>query len=323
MIQHRAETKRQHVSHKTISKTSVGQTRPFSEEMRDNTSQSQPDTHNLKPLNESPAANDKTREDSEAVKNGSLYHSCHSKQSAATFKNDKLFDQSLMISPIQVVGGSMLQSETQLKLFTEEQPKQQEETKAEDKPMIDLSEIRVDEQDLTPIDMSENVLCSQDLAQLVMTQAFANVQKIESAPQPTLISAKPEIKGVLKSSNTVGHRATPGISFKGITATVHGVPTETRREPNKQAAIIEQYTDLLKQSSEREEHLLQMLKEKDRQLNQQMQTQLSHKDRQIEHLEQQLQQKDSAMQQCFLQMMTLMQSQFAVPRAPTSQMPDL
>lgn len=77
---------------KTISKTNLPKDSMFSNEMRDNTSQSQPDAYNLKQLIESPAANDKTREESEEVKNGSIYQSAVSKHSGATFCNVKMFD---------------------------------------------------------------------------------------------------------------------------------------------------------------------------------------------------------------------------------------
>lgn len=83
--------------------------------------------------------------------------------------------------------------------------------------MLDeLSDINVDDNDL-PVEMSDNILCSQDLAQFVMTQAFAS--KVEEQ-QPRVFERKQSsnniqknpVKSVLKS--TIQHKSTASsISF--------------------------------------------------------------------------------------------------------------
>jgi len=111
-------------------------------------------------------------------------------------------------------------SDCHLKMFTDEQLKTIENPKMDEKMAIDLSEIKVDEQDLTPVEMSENVLCSQDLAQLVMTQAFANFQKDKTPPatkrevSPIQAVHKPEIKSALRPPNVVSHKTSNSIGFK-------------------------------------------------------------------------------------------------------------
>lgn len=65
-------------------------------------------------------------------------------------------------------------TDMQLKMLSDALRQNGKETKCDDKLLVESSEIKVDEQDLTPVEVSENLLCSQDLAQFVMTQAFPN-----------------------------------------------------------------------------------------------------------------------------------------------------
>ena len=87
-----------------------------------------------------------------------------------------------------------------------------------EKLLIDLSEIKVDEQDITPVEISENIICSQDLAQFVMTQAFAGLQKDKKETPPankahssTIPPSNPfnreAVRGVLKPATVIHHKA--------------------------------------------------------------------------------------------------------------------
>ena len=111
-----------------------------------------------KEMIQSPMVNDKTR-DSDGLKNGT-----RSAESNATFRLAEKFDKDMSLSPFDGrTLGQMPRSETQLNIL-QAQVTDSPDQRIYEKLQIDLSEIKVDEHDLTPVDLSENVICSQDLA---------------------------------------------------------------------------------------------------------------------------------------------------------------